>query len=228
MNSEVEPCPTGYACAGGAARPVKCHNENTVGGSATCTNCLAKTYPTESGLAAEDFRIVLLHELLDPTKAICKQCEPGFECPDGVSRQLCPSGKYAHSASSPICYPIVAGFHRISASVAEPCQLGHKCDGGSAPPDSCPVGRFASSRGANACNACPDGTFTELTGRPICDACPTSRATCENGRLLLPEKTWYVQRCQTSFQNLFFVSFLTGFSSQLMYCCILVQVLPER
>ena len=226
VNSIVEPCSTGYACAGGAARPVKCHNENTVGGSATCTNCLAKTYPTESGLAA-DLRIVLLHELLDPTKAICKQCEPGFECPDGVSRQLCPSGKYAHSASSPICYPIVAGFHRISASVAEPCQLGHKCDGGSAPPDSCPVGRFASSRGANACNACPDGTFTELTGRPICDACPTSRATCENGRLLLPEKTWYVQRCQTSFQNLFFVSFLTGFS-QLMYCCILVQVLPER
>ena len=82
VNSAVATCPVGYACAGGSARPVKCHNDETPGGSSVCVNCPAGTYPTESGLAESEFGVVNLTSLTNPANAICKDCEKGFECSD--------------------------------------------------------------------------------------------------------------------------------------------------
>ena len=98
VNSAVELCPTGYACAGGDARPAKCHNAATVEGSATCTNCLASTYPVGVEGAAN---------------ATCTLCEKGFKCSDGMARVACSEdGVYAGVNGTLACAPVPAGSYK--------------------------------------------------------------------------------------------------------------------
>ena len=162
VNSAVEQCPTGYACAGNAARPLKCHNAATVEASATCTNCLASTYPVGDEGAAD---------------AVCKLCEKGFKCADGTARVACSgAGVYAGETGTLACAPVPAGSYKKLTSGAfatvsgadvnsevETCPVGYTCAGGVARPVACSAGgEYASGTGTTTCLTVPPGKYKKL------------------------------------------------------------------
>ena len=169
-NSEMETCPVGYTCTGDAARPAACPNAETPSGSATCSPCKVGQYPSNGE---------------------CATCEIGFKCPDGVTKSPCPANEYAESTGSTICFPVVAGFSRTSASAVEECPVGYSCAGKNTTKEPCPIGKFATVKGANACSPCATGTFTESTGNALCSMCPNILATCDGGQLILEKNAWY-------------------------------------
>jgi len=124
---------------------------------------------------------------------LCIQCEVGFKCPDGTaeSREECPANEYAENNGSTICFPVVAGFSRTSASAVEECPVGYSCAGKNTTKEPCPIGKFATVKGANACSPCATGTFTESTGNALCSMCPNILATCDGGQLILDKNAWY-------------------------------------
>ena len=170
VNSEMETCPVGYTCTGDAARPAACPNAETPPGSATCSPCKGGQYPSNGE---------------------CATCEIGFKCPDGVTKSPCPANEYAENTGSTICFPVVAGFSRTSASAVEECPVGYSCAGKNTTKEPCPIGKFATVKGANACSPCATGTFTESTGNALCSECPNILATCDGGQLILDKNAWY-------------------------------------
>jgi hypothetical protein len=76
--AECAPCDQGFKCEGGANDPVKCHNADTPAGSATCTNCLASTYPTFVNYKGDDVQ----WDVNDGGSGdpICEPCEVGYAC----------------------------------------------------------------------------------------------------------------------------------------------------
>jgi hypothetical protein len=169
-------CPIGHSCIGGTSKPRKCANPTTGGGSATCTPCGAGVYD---------------NLISNGTNATCTLCPRGYACRNGLTKVPCSVDTYAGEFGSAVCLPVVAGYFRPNASAVEQCPRGSKCAGGATPMVPCPIGRYASSKGANDCNTCSDGTFTESTGNIACEGCPTQRAICKNGRLSIVGKSWY-------------------------------------
>ena len=155
-------CSQGYKCAGAASTPVKCHNAATPAGSSTCTSCPAGLYPTESGLAAADFKVVQLADLGIAANALCKFCEVGFECADGVSRTACSGTTVAESTGTLACLPVPAGKKRVSASSAINCDAGYKCAGAASTPVKCH--NAATPAGSSTCTSCPAGLYPTESG----------------------------------------------------------------
>ena len=174
-NSAVTTCPMGYACTGNDARPVKCHNVNTPLGMAICTNCPASKYPTESGITP--FAVVPLASLMNVENAICKVCEKGFYCPNGLTRVACDADAYSDAPGALACLPVPAGKQRRSGSVIDDCDRGHRCAGGAAAPAQC--ANPATPAGSAACVVCLAGQYPKDGYCAPCEA----GYRCSNGTL---------------------------------------------
>jgi hypothetical protein len=181
----ITDCDEGYKCEGGAAAQVKCNNENTPAGSATCTNCLASTYPVGDEGAAD---------------AVCKPCEKGFKCADGTleGHDACSGdGEYAPSPGTLACAAVQPGkykkliegaetpsFETVSGaavnSEVETCPIGYQCEGGDKRPVVC--ANAATPVGSAACLACTAGQFKNGT---LCSEC-TRGNECPDGKDQVP------------------------------------------
>ena len=193
-----DPCPRGFACSGktetNQTKPTKiaCSDAGVyagVTGTLSCAPVLPGSYKKlEAGAETPSFQTVSGADVNTEVET----CPVGYKCTGGAARPAeCPAHEYAKNTSSTICFPVVAGYYRVSSSSVKACPKGSKCAGEANQPELCPVGRFASNEGANDCNACADGTFTTAMGQSSCTACPKLRTKCENGKLTFDQKTWY-------------------------------------
>jgi hypothetical protein len=133
-------CPAGSACPSGAMLPTIClPGTFSDGAQGTCRSCSAGTFSSTSGSTA------------------CKDCRAGFYCPEGASTPLpCAAGRY--------------GTH-IGLQREEQCQItppGFFSLIGSAEPQSCAVGTFASANGSASCESCPPGEVARTRGAIEC------------------------------------------------------------
>ena len=138
-------CDLGVFCPVGSSVAIACSagTYNDQKKQESCRKCEAGTFQAHEGATA------------------CDACTQGHFCMEGASAAIpCPAGTYGNGTDlkrTEHCLPVLPGFFSII---------------GSAEPEQCRPGTFASSYRNSVCHTCPQGKFTNSSGTTNCTICP--------------------------------------------------------
>lgn len=160
------PCPIGFLCEGGTARPCPAGTYSDRNGAESCTLCAVGKYSAIIG-ATNAF--------------VCSPCmglTPGMFCAAGsfkVSGSMCPEGYFCTDGERVECS--AGSFATAGASA---CSL-------------CSPGTYSGLKGASSCSLCVEGKYSTMRGSAnynTCWMCPDGKYSGEGSSACAASTEW--------------------------------------